>query len=63
MSSLNKCLLIGRLTKDVEIRYTPQDGIPVANFTLAVDRPVSKGREKETDFVSTAKEATPHDRL
>jgi single-strand DNA-binding protein len=34
MSSLNKVLLIGRLGKDPEIRYTP-DGSPVANFSLA----------------------------
>jgi len=34
MSSLNKVLLIGRLGKDPEIRYT-QDGSPVANFSLA----------------------------
>ena len=34
MSSLNKVLLIGRLGKDPEIRYTP-DGAPVANFSLA----------------------------
>ena len=34
MSSLNKVLLIGRLGKDPEIRFTP-DGAPVANFSLA----------------------------
>jgi single-strand DNA-binding protein len=34
MSSLNKVMLIGRLGKDPEIRYTP-DGAPVANFSLA----------------------------
>jgi len=34
MSSLNKVMLIGRLGKDPEIRYTP-DGSPVANFSLA----------------------------
>ena len=34
MSSLNKVMLIGRLGKDPEIRYTP-DGSPVATFSLA----------------------------
>jgi single-strand DNA-binding protein len=34
MSSLNKVMLIGRLGKDPEVRYTP-DGAPVANFSLA----------------------------
>jgi len=34
---LNKCILIGRLTKDPELRYTP-NGVATASFTLAVDR-------------------------
>lgn len=51
MSSLNRIILIGRLTRDPELRYTP-NGHPVASFTLAVDRakPPSQG-EKETDFI------------
>ena len=44
---LNRVILIGRLTKDVDLRYT-QSGKSVANFTLAVDRTFSKG---ETDFI------------
>lgn len=48
MASLNKIILIGRLTADVELRYTPS-GQPVANFTLAVDRKFSKN--DETDFI------------
>ncbi|OPY58696.1 MAG: Single-stranded DNA-binding protein ssb [Pelotomaculum sp. PtaU1.Bin035] len=47
---LNKVILIGRLTKDPELRYTP-NGIAVARFTLAVDRRQSKDREKEADFI------------
>jgi len=45
---LNKIILIGRLTKDVEMRYT-ESGKAVAHFTIAADRPY-KG-EKETDFI------------
>ncbi len=45
---MNKCVLIGRLTKDLDLRYT-QSGTAVAQFTLAVDRQFSK--EKETDFI------------
>jgi len=45
---MNKVILIGRLTKDVELRYT-QSGLAVGSFTLAVDRSFSK--EKETDFI------------
>jgi single-strand DNA-binding protein len=44
---MNVVLLIGRLTRDPELRYT-QSGKAVANFNLAVDREHSK--EKVTDF-------------
>lgn len=47
---LNRVVLIGRLTKDPDLRFTP-NGIGVCNFTLAVDRPHSKEREKEADFI------------
>lgn len=48
---LNKIILIGRLTADPDLRYTPSESIPVAQFTLAVDRPFKSGGEKETDFI------------
>ncbi len=48
---LNNVVLIGRLTKDPELRYTP-NGVAVATFTLAVDRPYSNQKgEKEADFI------------
>lgn len=47
---LNRVILIGRLTKEPELRYTPS-GTAVAKFTLAVDRRQSKDREKEADFI------------
>lgn len=47
---LNRTILIGRLTKDPELRYT-SSGVATCSFTLAVDRPTSKDREKETDFI------------
>ena len=48
---LNHIVLMGRLTRDPELRRT-QSGIPVASFTLACDRDFgSNGQEKETDFV------------
>ena len=46
---MNKVILMGRLTKDPEIRYT-QNNTPVCNFTLAVDRRFSK--DKQADFIS-----------
>lgn len=50
MSSLNKVMLIGRLGKDPEIRFTP-DGSPVANFSLATS-------ELWTDKSGTRQERT-----
>jgi single-strand DNA-binding protein len=46
---MNKVILMGRLTKDPEIRYT-QNNTPVCNFTLAVDRRFSK--DKQADFIN-----------
>jgi len=47
---LNRIILIGRLTKDPELRFTPS-GVAVANFTLAVERSRKNAQgEKETDF-------------
>ncbi|MFA5881461.1 MAG: single-stranded DNA-binding protein [Eubacteriales bacterium] len=49
---LNRIVLIGRLTKDPELRYTP-NGKAVAGFTLAVDRPFKNQQgERETDFIN-----------
>lgn len=48
---LNHIVLMGRLTRDPELRRTGS-GIPVTSFTLAVDRDFgTKGQEKETDFI------------
>lgn len=48
---LNRIVLIGRLTKDVDLRFTAS-GKPTANFTLAVDRPYRNQQgEKEADFI------------
>lgn len=48
---MNKAFIMGRLTKDPEIRTTPTQ-VPVATFTLAVDRRFkSSNGEKQTDFI------------
>ncbi len=47
---MNSVILIGRLTKDVELKYIPSSEMAVATFTLAIDRPVGQGKEKQTDF-------------
>lgn len=49
---LNKVILIGRLTKDPELRYT-NSGTAVASFTLAVERQrANQAGERETDFIN-----------
>ena len=50
---LNHIVIMGRLTRDVEMRYT-QSQLPVASFTVAVDRDFGKGDngEKQTDFIN-----------
>lgn len=47
---LNKILLHGRLTKDPELRQVGTDKLSLCNFTVAVDRPYSKG-ETKADFI------------
>ena len=46
---MNSVNLIGRLTKEPQVRYTG-DGLAVASFSLAVDRPAKKGEDKQADF-------------
>jgi single-strand DNA-binding protein len=49
---MNRVVLVGRLTKDPDLRYTP-NGVPVATFTLAVNRPFSnQSGEREADFIN-----------
>ncbi|MFZ3577688.1 single-stranded DNA-binding protein [Virgibacillus sp. DJP39] len=49
---LNRVVLVGRLTKDPDLRYTPS-GVAVANFTLAVNRPFSNQQgNREADFIN-----------
>ena len=45
--SLNSITIMGRITKDIELRYTPS-GTPVTNFTVAVNRDYEKDK---TDFI------------
>ncbi len=49
----NKVVLIGRLTKDPELRYTSTNNLPVVSFTLAVNRPYSvQGNDRNADFIN-----------
>lgn len=49
---INRVVLVGRLTKDPELRYTPS-GLPMARFTIAVNRTFSNQQgDREADFIS-----------
>lgn len=48
---MNNIVLLGRLTKDADIRST-QSGKVVASFTLAVDRPYTQNGKREVDFIA-----------
>lgn len=47
----NRAILIGRLVADPELRTT-QSGVSVCSFCIAVDRPYSKDKEKQADFIN-----------
>lgn len=47
---MNSVELIGRLTRDPEVRYTSGSQQAVATFTIAIDRPQREGQEKQADF-------------
>lgn len=50
---MNKVILLGRLTKNPDIRFSQTNNTKVALFTLAVDRNyVKPGEERQTDFIS-----------
>lgn len=48
---MNKVVLIGRLTKDPELRFTPGSGAAVTTLILAVDRYNPKTNQNEADFI------------
>lgn len=48
---MNKVVLIGRLTKDPELKFTPGNGTAVTTLTLAIDRKFLKDGQKEADFI------------
>jgi single-strand DNA-binding protein len=49
---MNSVVLIGRLTRDPELRFLPGNGRAVATFTIAVDRPFTNNQgQREADFL------------
>lgn len=50
---LNKVILMGRLTRDPELRYTSNSSTAVARYSIAIQRSFSKqGAEREVDFIN-----------
>lgn len=49
--NINKVVLGGRLTADVELKQT-QNGISVSSFTIAVNRRYTQGNQQQTDFIN-----------
>lgn len=52
MIIINKVVLIGRLTKDPETRFTQTNNVQVTSFTLAVNRRFAKQGEQQADFIN-----------
>ncbi|HBG8468883.1 TPA: single-stranded DNA-binding protein, partial [Clostridioides difficile] len=49
---MNQVVLVGRLTRDPELKYIPGAGTAVASFTIAVDRNyINKEGKRDTDFI------------
>ncbi len=49
---MNKVVLVGRLTRDPELKFTPGTGMAVTTVTLAVDKYNSSTKQREADFIS-----------
>lgn len=49
---MNKVILIGRLTRDPELRFAPNTGNAVVRFNLAVNRRKQKDKDQEADFIN-----------
>ena len=50
---MNNIQLVGRLTRDPELNYTPGNGLAIVKFTLAVNRPrFNKDKPQEADFIN-----------
>ena len=48
---MNKTILIGKITKDAELKFLPNTGTATTTITLAVDKYNTKTKKKEADFI------------
>lgn len=49
---MNKVMLLGRLTRDPDLRFSAGSGTAVTRFTVAVNRPRQKDKQPEADFIN-----------
>ena len=49
---MNKAILIGRLTKDVDLRYTQNNNIAVAQFSIAINKKTKQENQPTADFIN-----------
>lgn len=49
---LNQSVIMGRLTRDVELKYSQGSDLAIARFTVAVERDYQKEGERATDFIN-----------
>lgn len=47
---MNKCMFLGRITKDLEVRHVGADDTSILNFTLAVNRKFKRDGQPDADF-------------
>lgn len=50
MAGMNRCILVGRIVRDPELKRT-NSGASVTSFTIAIDNPIKNGGEKTTSFI------------
>jgi len=50
--TINEVIIAGRLTKDPELKYTSGNNTAVCKFSVALDRYIGEGKDKQTDFVN-----------
>ena len=50
MAGMNRCVLVGRLVRDPELKRT-NSGASVTSFTIAIDNPSRNGNDKTTSFI------------
>ena len=47
-----KVVLVGRITKDIDLKMAAGSGMAIAKFSIAIDRQVKKGEDKKSDFLN-----------